>query len=473
MKVILTSLSALAIDTLAEDKKKSSKGSIVENDYLYPLGLSYIQSYLESKNHEVRYLDLLLVKFYESKEFLTNQINSFHPDVIGFSMLTDNHVTTYKMIEYIHETYPEIKIVVGGIHATIMYEQLINKYPYIIVVIGDGEITFGEILEDRPLNSIKGIVFYSNGKIIKTENRELCDLDSLPFPSHGNPERTRVNIITSRGCPFSCSFCVLNPNARRIQRMRSVKNVVDEIESVAKKYPNLKSIYFLDDAFLTNNKRAIEICDEIIKRGLNYIEFQCQARFKPFHKEIIPYLEKANFTALYFGLETANETMLKACHKSFKQQDVIDTITLLKDSKIKVNTFLIVGLPGETKETIIETAEFVQELQKIKYIMYYDYNPAILMVFPGTEIYETMKATGKITDDYWLTNNPSLLYTVEHPLEELIQFKKNLTNRIAFMPLSLTKLYYQKSLLIPIFKYTIKYYYTSPMTLIKIILRSI
>lgn len=465
MKVMLISLTLFL--------SQAEKELIIKNDDLYKtysVGMLYIQSYLESKKHEVKYLDFMLITFdNKNKEILTNEINSFRPEVIGFSMLSFHNITTFRMIEYVHETHPEIKIVVGGIHATIMYRQLIEKYPYIIVVIGEGEVTFNEILEDRPLSSIDGIAFYSDGKLIKTENRELIyDLDSLPFPHHPmNPERKWSNIITSRGCTASCSFCSLNPNAKRIQRFRSAKNVVDEIEIIAKN-PNIKTIQFLDDAFLTNNNRVIEICEEIIKRGLNRIEFVCQARFKPFHKEMIPYLEKANFTSLMFGLETANENMLKACHKSIKQQDAINTITLLKDSRILYYPFLIVGLPGETRDTIIETAKFVQRLQKIKYMMYYDEkNPGTLMVYPGTEVYEIMKAAGKITDDYWLTNSVAPFFTVEHSVDELMELRKLLVDHIVFMPLSLTKLYYQKSMLLSIFKYAIKRYKTKPLTLMK------
>ncbi len=446
----------------------------IEREGGYPVGVPYIQSYLKSKNHDVDFLDLILVPFDKSRQILINKIESFHPDVIGFSVLTGNHINTFRMMESIHALYPEIRIVLGGIHVTIMYEQIIKKYPYVITVIGEGEITFSELLEDRPLSSIKGIAFYLDGKVIKTENRELIkDLDILPFPSHSRltPKHTMANIITSRGCTASCSFCVLNPNAKRVHRVRSAKNVVDEVEYVLKNHPNIKLIYFIDDAFLTNNKRAIEICNEIIKRKLNYVEYQCQARIKPFNKELIPYLEKANFKSLFFGLETANEDMLKSCHKSIRQQDVIDTMTVLKDSKMLISLFLMIGLPGETKDTILETAKFVQKIQKIKYIMYYEYQTPLLSVFPGTEIYEIMKLSGKIDDDFWLTNNTAPFYTVEHSLEGLNELRNELVKRIAFMPFSISKLYDQRSTLIQVVGYVIQHYKTKPLTLLKNIIK--
>ena len=471
MRIILISKIGIQ-DTVNSPNNKDFNGSV------YPLELAYIRAYLESKNHEVNHIEFNLtffdqLKFDEFKKKLSVKIDLFNPDVIGFSITTGNHIDTYNIIEHVYKNYPKLKIIISGEHVTVMYEQIIKKYPHVIAVIGEGEITFSELLEDRPLNSIDGIAFFSEGKVIKTKNRELIkDLDTLPFPVYTmSPKRTMATIITSRGCPFSCSFCFRNQNAKKIQRFRSANNIADEIELVIKKNPNIKNIYFYDDAFLTNNKRVIEICNEIIKRKLTHIKFQCNARFKPFHKELVPYLETANFTLLLFGLESGNKTILNTCHKSIKQQDIIDTITTLKNSNICVATFLIVGLPGETKETIIETAKFIQKLQKIKYIMYYDYNPAILLSYPGTEIYETMKLSGKISDKYWLINNEIPFYTVEHSNEELIELRKLLVKHIAFMPLSLTKIYHQKHMLISILKYTINHYKTKPILLIKTIIK--
>lgn len=470
MKVILTTLTTYRTeDTFIESTFTGESG--------YPLGIMYIQSYLKSKNHDVDVLDFIQVPFDESKQKLMNTIESFHPEIIGFSVLTGNHINTFRMMESIHELYPNIKIVLGGIHVTIMYEQVIKKYPYVIAVIGEGEITFSELSEDIPLHSINGIAFFSEGNVIKTENREMInDLDILPFPSHSTltSKSTFANIITSRGCPASCSFCVLNPNAKRVCRIRTVKNVVDEVESVLKNYPNIKRIYFIDDAFLTNNKRVIELCKEIINRKLNNIDYQCQARIKPFHKELIPSLEQANFKTLLFGMETANENMLKMCHKNIKQKDIINTMILLKKSKIRVGMFIIVGLPGETKDTIIETAKFIQKIQKIKYIMYnFNYKieppslPPILNIYPGTEVYETAKKSGKITDDYWLTNNSPPFYTVEHSLEELNEFRDELIKYIAFMPFSINKLKYQYYMIPSIAKYVLRYYKTHPLLLLR------
>lgn len=458
MKIILASLGFEPISYTDADKKHPHGYKHVENsESFYALGLPYIHAYLESKGHNVVHINHPILDFDKSKDIIENKILTFSPDYIGFSMVTQNRVNTYRMIEYIHEIYPKIKIIIGGIHVTIMYEQLIEKYPYVIAVIGEGEITFDEIMNTNNLYNVKGIAFYDKG-VIKTENRELIDnLDILPFPKHPvQDNRTLAIVLSSRGCTYSCSFCVLNPHSKRIQRMRSVKNVVDEIEYLIKFYPKLKSIFFADDAFMLNNDRVIEICKEIIKRKINHIAYFCSSRFKPFKEEMLPYLKEAGFRSLMFGLESANENLLKKCHKNIKIQDAIDTITLLKDSKIILHIFLIVGLPGETKETVLETAHFIQKIQKIKYIAFYNHGPTIISVYPGTEIYELMKNSGNITDGYWLSDGTTPAYTLDYSVDELIELKHVLIDRIVFNPLSWKKIYYQTPMLFYIVKFCIE-----------------
>jgi len=463
MKVLLVTVTSVL------PEEKFIKVS-VDGEGGYPIGVPYIQSYLKSKNHEVEYIDLILFPYHENARILLDKINSFQPDVIGFSVLTGNHINTFNLMEIVHNKYPKIRIVVGGIHATILYEQIITKFQYAIVVIGEGEITFSELLEERPLSSIDGIAYFSNEQVIKTKNRELIyNLDILPFPEHARitSEHKMANMLTSRGCPQSCSFCALNPNAKRIRRVRSAKNVVDEVEYIIKKYPNINLIYFMDDALLVDSKRVIEICNEIIKRNLNHISYQCQARVKPFNKEVVPYLEKANFRDIYFGLETANESMLKRCHKSITQQDVTDVVTAMKDSKIKITLFLIIGLPGETLDTIKETASFIQKMQKIKYIMYFNGQPPLLSVFAGTEVYEIMKVNKKIDDNYWPINNMTPSFTAEHSIDELNKLKEELCNRISFMPLSLNRLIHQYHMIPYVIKYTLRYYSSNPISFLR------
>ena len=406
----------------------------------YPVGLAYLHSYLESKNINVKTICLNNKPHSYCFKKVVGSIENFSPDFVGFQILTSNRVSTYRLIDYIHKNYPKIKLIVGGIRVTIMYKQLIEKYPFLIAVLGEGEITFIELIKElnkkRPnLNKIDGIGFYEKNSVARTKPRELIkNLDILPFPKHElffkNPKRYSGCLLTSRGCPFNCSFCCLNPEAKRIVRFRSVKNVVDEIEYMVKKFPQMTEIFIHDDSFFINNKRVIEICDEIIRRKIKK-DFICSGRFKPISEELVKSLERANFKRVLLGLESGDNGILKSCHKGITQEDVIKTFKLFSTSQINLKTFLIIGLPGENINTIKETARLIKKIQKIKYVSYGNF-ANFLFVYPGTEVYEIAKSKGVINDKFWLSDKEIPIYTAENSYEELKNLGDILQNNISF-----------------------------------------
>jgi len=406
----------------------------------YPIGLAYLHSYLESKNIDVDALYLNHKDYQYCFKKVIEKIKTFSPNIIGFQILTCNRVSTYQLIEHIHKNYPKIKIIVGGIHATMMYKQLIEKYPFLIAVLGEGEITFIELIKEfnkknSNLKKIDGIGFYEKNSVTRTKPRKLIEnLDILPSPKHElffkNPKRYSGCLLTSRGCPFNCSFCCLNPEAKRIVRFRSVKNVVDEIEYMVKKFPQMTEIFIHDDSFFIDNKRVIEICEEIIRRKIKK-DFVCSGRFKPISEELVRSLERANFKRVLLGLESGDNGILKSCHKGITQDDVIKTFKLFSKSQINLKTFLIIGLPGENIQTIKETARFIKKIQKIKYVSYGNF-PVILFVYPGTEVYEIAKSKGMIDDEFWLSDKQIPMYTAENSYEELKKFGDILLNNICY-----------------------------------------
>lgn len=443
----------------------------------YPLGIAYLHSYLEACGHQVESLFLNNYNYQVCFDIVVETIKKFSPEIIGFQILTTNRVSAYKLIEHIHENYPKIKLLIGGVHATIMHQQLLEKYPYLIAVLGEGEITFTELTnklfdQNCNLTKIDGIAFNLNGSVIKTNPRKLIEnLDELPRAKHEiffNNKRSFGCIMTARGCPFNCSFCCLDILSQRRVRMRSVENIIEEIEWMIARFPEMTEIWIHDDTFFINNQRVIKLCDEIIKRKIN-IKFTCSGRMKPLNEEVIKKLEQANFKKVLLGLESGDESILKSCHKAITQQDVINAFRLFAGSKIRLTAFLIVGLPGETLETIKETAKFVKKLQKIKYTYYGDCS--ILTIYPGTEIYEIAKAGGIINDDYWLTNKPTPLFTLENSQEQLLRFKEILLNYISverfltpagfirqldMIPYNLKYIMQNKNSLVPIISKTLK-----------------
>jgi len=457
----------LLVSTCFEDVVEGNlSGKIKEEDIdrtTYPSGVIYLQSYLESKGIEVESLYLNYLSYSEGLEKVKDMIKKFSPTIIGLQLLSSNRVSSYKLIEYLHKNYPWMEIILGGIHSTIMYKQLIKKYPFLIIILGEGEITLEELIneigkERINLKKIDGLAFwdYELKDVVRTKPREVIkDLDVLPFPKHEEffkGGRTSACMLTSRGCPFACSYCCLNPEAKRIVRFRSPKNVVDEIEYLMNKFPQMNEVAFQDDSFFIDNQRVIAICDEIIKRGIN-LNFKCSGRIKPVSMEMIKKLEEANFKTVMMGIESANNEILRKCHKGITQKDILDTFSLFVKSKITLKTFLIVGLPGETEETITETAKFIQMIQKIKYFSSPN-SSNILMIYPGTEVYEIAKSKGMIDDSFWLEDKEVPFYTAEHSKEELQRFGEILINHISYYRLFTWKGFKLQYHMIP---YIIKY----------------
>lgn len=421
-------------ETSVESQNKTMGLSSEKNEEQFPMGLLYLDSILKKEGYNVLIKDYTLWGDERMLIEIKKEIETFKPDFIGITVMTMTRVSTYKAIKLIKKINPSIKIILGGIHAGVMYKQLLENFPIDAICIGEADETLPELLDSlikkRNLNKIKGIAYKKNGEIIVTEKRELRrDLDSLPFPNYDafiKPEIKRVQIITSRGCPNNCNFCCLHLISRRIWRPRKPEKVVDEIEYITKKYPWVDTIQFLDDTFTLDNQRVIDICKEIIKRGIK-LKFYGQARIKPISREMVYWMEKAGFILVYFGIETGSEKLMHSIHKGVTKQDCINTFKIFNEfKKIKIEKFLIVGFPGETKETVEETIKFIQQLQKISANKMEFFYAAPLWVFPGTEVYQILLDKGKITDDYWITDKPVPFFTAEHSEKWLIKMSNKI-----------------------------------------------
>ena len=166
----------------------------------------------------------------------------------------------------------------------------------------------------------------------------------------------------------------------------------------------------------------------VVKKKL-FLEFSCSTRVKPISKEMFWWMQKAGFKHILFGLETGSEDLLKSIHKNITQKDVIKLFNMLKDFNFIITTFLMCGFPGENDETVSQTINLVQKIQKIHYI--YIAGVGKLWVYPGTEVYEKMKNAGYINDDFWLSEESSPYYTVEYSLEKLVEFEERIMDNVS------------------------------------------
>jgi len=398
----------------------------------FSLGLAYLHSVISGAGYSIETLSYNNRPAEISEKEIEEKLKTIDPDFFLVQIFTMNRVAAKRAIALARKFKPGIPIIAGGVHASIYYGQVLEFYGADYVVIGEGERTILELLGalsgGLPLDGIKGIAFKRDGQVVLAPERELIeDLDSLPFPRHElfiTPETRMAGILTSRGCPFKCSFCCLHTISKRRFRKRSVNNVVDEVEFILRDFPNVTSIQMADDTFTLDPARAMDFCREIIRRGIK-TRFFCSARIKPASVELFELMERAGFVSIGFGLETGSAKLLKSIHKSITREDVLQTFEMLKDRKISIATFLMVGFPGETDETVAETIDLIKRLQKIKYFEFA--GVARLWVYPNTEVYEILRASGRIDDSYWLTEKDVPFFTLEHSEEELERMVTRIT----------------------------------------------
>jgi anaerobic magnesium-protoporphyrin IX monomethyl ester cyclase len=404
-----------------------------------PLGILYIAGMLKANGIDVDIIDGYIAGWAGIEE----KIKSYRPAIVGITCHTYSRVKALKVAELVKRIDPGIMVEVGGAHATLMHRQLIENYPSIdIVMRGEGEITFLELCQGKDLASIDGITYRTpDRRIVENPDRKLiANLDDIPFPawelidikkypSDGTgiyngidiAKEPCVPVVFSRGCIGTCVFCADKLLWKR-WRGRSAKNMADELDTLVNKY-GAKRFCFNDDLFTANRRATMELCDEIVKRGLK-IAFEIVSRTDCIYPELLQALKKAGCFKINFGIETASEELLKVMKKPISIKVSEEAIKMTKAAGIKTSALIIAGNLGETRETINETIDFLKRAQPD------DVGLANgLRILPGTELYEHAKKVGFIADDFWLSDYNWKIFTYENSKLDLNIFHEALNRR--------------------------------------------
>lgn len=395
----------------------------------YPLGLCFLGSVLEKEGHICKPYNYLWPRGWnEIKSEIEKIIREEQPDVVGISAMTTNRISSFELAKLTKSINPNIKVIMGGVHPSMMYKQIIENFPVDFVVIGEGEETIVELVKaienNLPLDDfkkIKGIAFKLNGEVIVTECRGwIKNLDELPFPKHEYfAEQIKRDkeafFIASRGCPVSCKFCITSLHWGRIRRYRSVENVIEEVKKITKMYPEIEKIHFNDDEFIMNKIWILNFTKQYIEAKIN-IGWECNGRASSIDEDIIKAIKEAGCIQLNIGVESGSPKIIESIGKKITNEQIINAYALCKKYGIpEAKIYLMVGLPGETSKTINET------IKLLKQISYGDLSvPAIFQLYPGTPIYEDAKKKGFINDDFWLTDQQAPFYTIEHSKKKLL-----------------------------------------------------
>jgi len=387
--------------------------------YFPPLGLAYIAAVLRTHDHSVRIVDMNVEM--KNLEELEKICEKEQPDIVGISSTTITYNTCINILKRIKNIIPSAIRIVGGPHASILPQEFVDYSDF--VVVGEGEYTMLELVKtlensEDPSN-IEGLLFKKDGKIVETGPRPLITCpDNLPFPARDLLHMEAYNdnkgaILTSRGCPFNCIFCNSHLIFGKKFRARSPKNVVDEIEYLVKKY-NVHVIRILDDMFTLNRKRVIEICNEILNRGLNIgWELTNGTRVDKVDKELLEKMHEAGCYRIYYGIESGSKKVLKMLRKGIKLDQVKRVVKWTKEIGIEVGGFFMIGGPGETIETLKETEKFIDELN-LDYV-----HLSIATPYPRTDFWNWVLKNGRfVTNDYSKFEKEFIFETPDFPWEQ-------------------------------------------------------
>lgn len=373
-----------------------------------PMGVGYLAAYLLSCNKEADIFD-------EHAEPLTEgalqkaAAKMTKPRLFGISSLTACIHRTYEIAKMIKGMYPDSKIIVGGIHPTVLPDEVLSHPEIDFIARGEGEEILSRFYDafasGGDFSSILGLSFRREGRIAHNPDAPLPDLDKLPpfpyglFDSHAK----RYNfgfIASSRGCPYDCIFC----SQRSIsgQRFRYVPEpiVIEEIELLLGRYGQTH-INFVDDNFTANRQRVRQLCDAMIERGFHKrATFDCQTRADAVNEEILLHLKRAGFRFINFGLETASERLMVLLNKRETVAQNIEAVRLAKKLGFGVSGTFIFGLPTETRQERWQAYRLAKEL-RLDYVRFNNATP-----YPGTQLYEMAKRENRLyVEEDWQNLN--------------------------------------------------------------------
>ena len=382
----------------------------------YPIWLAYAVGVAEQAGHNVMLLDAPADGLEIDQVF--DKMGDFTPDLSIVDTSTPSIYSDIHVAEKIKEKFPNVFSVLVGTHPSAMPEETLSLSNSIdAVAVGEYDYTIRDLanaLENNlPLDSVDGLVFRDNNAFIKNRGRDkIGNLDDVPFVStvykqhlnHRNyffaaASYPMMMIITGRGCPFKCFFCVYPQVFHdRKYRMRSPGNVVDEFEYIADNFPGVREIGIEDDCFTANRNHVRRICELLIERNVK-IRWYCNVR-GDLDYNLMKLMKQAGCRLVTVGFESGSQNILDNMHKGERVEQYYRFARDAKKAGILVHGCIMVGNPGDTRETLAESYKFAKKIS-CDSMQFYP-----LYVYPGTEAFDWAKRNGYVeTDDFskWLT----------------------------------------------------------------------
>lgn len=374
----------------------------------YPsLGLLMIGAVLKEIKQDVKFIDIDAQNYDDGK--LIGEIKNYNPDLVCLTCVTPTFNAASRVAGLVKKNSSAL-VVFGGVHPTIAPQECFKNTDIDFLVVGEGELTIKELVfyletGNRDFGKIRGLWSRNGQTIVRGEPRPLIEnLDELPFPAwslvenlnnYQTPDalfRPVMSIMTTRGCPFGCTFCCSKQIFGRRYRTRSKESLVKEIKYYVDKF-GVKELHIMDDVFTLDKTRTIEVCRAIQAGKFNLaLSFANGIRVDSIDDEVLKILKETGFQDLGFGVETGDEKILASIKKSTTKDSMRRAFKLAKKFGFNTWGFFMIGLPGETRETIKKTIDFAIELDPdfAKFL--------ILKPFPGSEVFNDLNSHGYIKD---------------------------------------------------------------------------
>ncbi len=401
-----------------------------------PLGIGYLGAVLEKAGFEVKIFDAPPLGWGIKK--IVKEAKKFSPEFIGLSCATVDFNKAVALAKALKKSLPSL-IVIGGPHVTALPGEVMSFSCFDVGIMGEAEETIVALVKNQlkkeSWQKIAGLVFRKGKRVIRTKPRKYIEnLDALPFPArhlmpplslyHPTPATYKKfpvgTMITSRGCPYQCTFCFRGVFGNR-WRFRSPANVVEEMEVLISRF-GAKEIRLWDDTFNADPERVSAICRLIIKRGLRF-SWTCLARVNQIEPKMLNLMKRAGCWQISFGIESGNDEILKGIKKGITKKMVQKAIKTTDEAGIQSLGFFILGLPGETESTMNETIEFAKSLPLNAA------NFTIATPFPGTELWFLAKKRGFLKNVSYgklMVNLPEKLHFIPKGLKAktLLEYEK-------------------------------------------------
>lgn len=391
-------------------KKEASRRDVSRlANIMPPLGLASISAYLEREGVESAVVDCYAHPYSDSA--IERYLFEKRPAFIGLSCTTSTFLDGIRIGEMAKDICPGIKVIFGGPHVSALKARILEEFPIVdYCVIGEGEVTLTELIKSAGENAafIQGLVYRDGRDGISTTGyrSNITDLDTLPFPAYQKlkgypwayklpifnyPRTPNASCISSRGCPYACSYCDRSVFQRSF-RYNSAGYVYEHLKHL-KTHFSIRHINFYDDQFTFNRERILVLTQAMIERPLS-MTFNCAVRAEHIDMDLLRQMKKAGCWMISLGIENGDRDVL-ALHRKNADLDMIsEKIHMIKHAGIRTKGLFMVGLPGETESSIKKSIEYHLSLPID------ELNVAKFTPFPGTPLYQNIHELGEFNEEW-------------------------------------------------------------------------